>query len=191
MKRIHTLQQKLKHIEKHRSLLSKNRKFKVIGLVGYTNAGKSTLLNSLANENLKTENRLFVTLDSTIRKVYLEYEKYVLIFDTIGFIKNLPHDLNASFHATLKEIQEADLILHIVDCQDRNYESKINTVNSVLFDLDVDVKNTGIVFNKIDMLDKERIKNIENKYTNSIFISGKEKINLEKLKQYILFRTRI
>ncbi len=124
LNRIHTLQKKLKHIEKHRSVISMHRKYKVVSLVGYTNAGKSTLLNSLTQEKLKVENRLFVTLDSTIRKVCLKEQKYVLMSDTIGFIKNLPHDIVASFHATLKEIQNADLVLHIVDVSDKNYEEK-------------------------------------------------------------------
>ncbi|MBU1077495.1 MAG: GTPase HflX [Spirochaetes bacterium] len=191
LRRIHTLQKKLKDIEKHHHIIAGHRKFKVASLVGYTNAGKSTLLNSLTQENLKVEDRLFVTLDSTIRKVYLKDQKYILISDTVGFIKDLPHDIVASFRATLSEIRNSDLILHIVDVSDINYEEKIETVNNVLIDVNVDLHNCMIIFNKVDQLPGKFRKNIENKYQNSIFISGKKRINLEQLKEYILLRTGI
>lgn len=190
MRRIATLQRKLKKIEKHRTNLWKNRKFKVATLVGYTNAGKTTLLNTLSQENLKTENRLFVTLDPTIRKVYLnEKNKYVLISDTVGFIKNIPHTLVASFKATLSEVKNSDLILHIVDICDRNIEEKINTVNEVLSEIGVNSKNSVVVFNKIDRLnDESKIKRFTTLYPDAIFISAKEKINIDKLKKIILIK---
>ena len=193
MRRISVLQKKLKKIEKHREVLWKNRKFKVVTLVGYTNAGKTTLLNTLAQEKLKTENRLFVTLDPTIRKVYLEENnKYVLISDTVGFIKNIPHSLVASFKATLSEVKNSDLILHIVDICDRNIDEKINTVNEVLSEIGVNSQNFLIVFNKIDRLnDNGKINRFSSLFPDSVFISAKEKINIDKLKKIILIKVGI
>ncbi len=187
-RRIHALEKKLKEIEKHHQVIRSNRNYKVVSLVGYTNAGKTSLLNTLANENLKTENRLFVTLDTTTRKIFLDEQKYVLMSDTVGFIKNLPHDLVVSFRTTLKEVKDSDLILHVCDMSDKEYEKKIKVVEDVLHEMDVDSKKIILIFNKIDKVSHEKLDLVKTNYTDSLFISGKEKINLEKLKNYILFR---
>ncbi len=190
LNRINTLQKKLKKIEKHRNLLLQNRKFKVVTLVGYTNAGKSTLLNTLAKEHLKTEDRLFVTLDPTIRKVYLGDNKYVLVSDTVGFIKNLPHHLVASFRATLSEVKYSDLILHVIDISENNIDEKIEVVNNVLLELQINPLNCIMVFNKIDKLDnKSKIERAQKLYPDrSVFISAKAGLNIDKLKKIILFK---
>lgn len=184
--RISTLQKKLNKIVKHREILWDGRKDKTAVLVGYTNAGKSTLLNSLAHEHLATKDALFVTLDSTIRKVYLRDDKYILLADTVGFINNLPHHLIASFRATLEEVKKSDLIIHIVDVSSNLLENKIKTVLEVLSQLDSIQKNRILVFNKIDKLENqakmERLKNI---YPDSIFISAKTKQGLDCLKEAI------
>ncbi|MDD5066871.1 MAG: GTPase HflX, partial [bacterium] len=190
-RRIHTLEKKLKDIEKHHRVITSNRNHKVVSLVGYTNAGKTTLLNSLAREDLKTENRLFVTLDTTTRKIFLEQEKFVLVSDTVGFIRDLPHYLVASFRTTLKEVKDSDLVLHVIDLSESDFMKKIGVVNNVLAEMEVDLTRVISVFNKTDRVGPEKLENIRREYPDSLFISAKEKINLEKLKKYILFRTDI
>ncbi len=192
MRRISILNKKLKNIEKHRELIVKNRKYKTVGIVGYTNAGKSTLLNALSNEKLLTENRLFVTLDSTTRKIFLDNNKFILLSDTVGFIRDIPHNLIASFKSTLSEAKNADLLLHVVDINDKYYQEKIDVVNEVLSELNIDISKSIYVFNKIDKGGTEnRIKRINEIYPGSIFISAKNKINLEKLKETIILRLGI
>ncbi len=188
MKRISTLQRKLKQIEKHREILSFHRKYRMVSLVGYTNAGKTTLLNVLSGENLKTANRLFVTLDPIIRKVYLgEVGKYVLISDTVGFIDNIPHQLVASFKATLAEIKNSDMILHIVDINDANIDKKIEVVNKVLSEIGVDISRTVLIFNKIDkMTNNQKVDRCSQLYPGAIFISAKNKLNIDNLKKFLL-----
>ena len=192
MKRISVLTKKLKLIEKHRKNISKNRPFKVVSIVGYTNAGKSTLLNALAKENLKTENRLFVTLDSTIRKIYLSNNKFILLSDTVGFIRDIPHHLIASFKSTLSEAKEADLLLHLIDINDEFYTEKIEVVNNVLRSIGIDISKSIYVFNKIDKIaNKGKLERIKNLYSDALFISAKNKINHDKLKENIIFRLEI
>ncbi len=192
MHRISILSKKLKAIEKHKHTISKNRHFKTVGIVGYTNAGKSTLLNILAHENLKTENRLFATLDSTIRKIFLSANKFILLSDTVGFIRDIPHNLIASFKSTLSEAKNSDLLLHLIDINDKFYQEKIEIVNKVLTDIGIDITISIYVFNKIDKItNKQKIKRAKTLYPNAIFISAKNKINLEKLKQTIIFRLGI
>lgn len=188
-RRIHTLEKKLKDIGKHRRVISSRRPFKVVGLAGYTNTGKTSLLNSLANQDLKTENRLFVTLDTATRRIYLDENRYVLLTDTVGLIKNLPHDLVASFRTTLAEVREADLVLHLADISDRNFGRKIAAVQEVLDDLEVEPGKIILVFNKIDRVPEERVEAVRRDFPEALFVSAREKINLEKLKEYILFRT--
>ncbi|MBN1897245.1 MAG: GTPase HflX [Spirochaetes bacterium] len=190
LRRISTLQKKLKDIEKHHQVISKNRTMKVVTLVGYTNAGKTTLFNALTHENLKTGNSLFVTLDPTIRKVSLDNEQnFILLSDTVGFIKELPHSLVASFKATLSEVKNSDLVLHVIDIQDRNIEAKIKTVEEVIAELGLEVRHSVIVFNKIDkMKDQGKITRFTNLYPESVFVSAREKINIDNLKKIILIK---
>ncbi len=128
-----------------------------VALVGYTNAGKSTLMRALSGADVLIEDQLFATLDSTSRVVELEGPRKVLLTDTVGFINRLPHHLVASFRATLEEAEEADLLLHVVDLSQKNYQSQIATVEGVLKELGIGEKPLVVVYNKIDRLDDDQM----------------------------------
>ena len=146
----------LQAVEKQRTVQRRNRSEKVkVSLVGYTNAGKSTLFNFLTGESVLVEDKLFATLDSTTRKVNLPQKQQILLSDTVGFIKKLPHQLVAAFKATLEEVTEADLLLHVVDVSHPEAEAQIAAVNEVLNELDATEIPTFMVFNKIDRLKTE------------------------------------
>ena len=178
-------------IEKNQAGQRKKRRnigFKTVAIIGYTNAGKSQLLNSLTKKNVKIKNELFATLDSRIGKMYLpDTQKNCLVSDTIGFIRDLPPDLIDAFHSTLAETIHSDLILHVVDAFDLDMEWKIEVVDKVLKNLHCKAKKMIYVFNKIDMLLPDQIELIKSKYQkySPIFISAKEKINLDGLKEKI------
>jgi len=158
-KRISDLEKDLKEVQKHRALLRRERKdepLPLVSLVGYTNAGKSTLLRLLTSANVLVEDKLFATLDPTTRRVTLPNNDTILLTDTVGFIQNLPHHLVAAFRATLEEVQEADLLLHVVDSSHSNYEGQIMAVESVLKSLDVLDKPMIMVFNKTDLINEEQ-----------------------------------
>ena len=155
-KRISDLRHEIDDIKKHRALLRSGRKkvpFPLIALVGYTNAGKSTLLNTLTGSEVLVEDKLFATLDPTTRKVVLPDNRTVLVSDTVGFISNLPHHLVAAFRATLEEVVEADLLLHVTDAGHPNLEAQIKAVDKVLSSLDAIAKPTIMVYNKADQID--------------------------------------
>lgn len=154
-KKEHKIREKLKHYdlvqENHRMQRRKNN-LKTISLVGYTNAGKSSLLNSLTKKGVYVADKLFATLETTVGKLYLpNLTEGVLVSDTIGFIRDLPPDLIQAFKTTLYEIIDADLILHVIDSSDPLYESKIMTVEDILHELKVDSKPKLYVFNKCDV----------------------------------------
>lgn len=142
----------LKQLEKTRDVQRKrrlNRQVPLVCLVGYTNAGKSTLLNALTNSKVLAEDKLFATLDTTTRELYIEGEKKGLISDTVGFIQQLPHNLIEAFKSTLSELQYADLLLHVVDISDADWQTHIRVAHSILEDLEVN-KPMLYVFNKAD-----------------------------------------
>ena len=146
----------LEAVEKQRHVQRRNRSEKIkVSFVGYTNAGKSTLFNRLTGENVLAEDKLFATLDSTTRKVALPQKQQILLSDTVGFIKKLPHQLVAAFKATLEEVVEADLLLHVVDVSHPEAEAQIAAVNVVLNELNATDIPTFMVFNKIDRLKTE------------------------------------
>lgn len=186
-KRINRLEDSLKRIEVQRSVRRKKRQgIKKIALVGYTNAGKSSLMNLFANTQLLVEDRLFATLDATIRTAVLSDDQEVLIIDTVGFIRKLPHHLVASFRSTLEESADADILLHVTDLSHSNYEEHIGTVQQVLCDLDLDEKPSIYVFNKIDLLkNRKMIVDLKEKFPNAVFVSALKGIGLEQLKQTI------
>ena len=146
----------LESVEKQRRVQRRNRSEKVkVSFVGYTNAGKSTLFNRLTGESVLAEDKLFATLDSTTRKVDLPQKQQILLSDTVGFIKKLPHQLVAAFKATLEEVAAADFLLHVVDVSHPEAEAQISAVNIVLDELDATDIPTFMVFNKIDRLKTE------------------------------------
>jgi GTP-binding protein HflX len=154
--RIAWLKEQLADVHRHRELYRKRRKqvgVPVAALVGYTNAGKSTLLNALSGANVLAENQLFATLDPTTRQVTLSGNHQILLTDTVGFIQKLPTQLVAAFRATLEEINEADLLLHVVDLTHPNAQEHAQTVEKTLEDLGVSRKPTLTVLNKVDLLD--------------------------------------
>ncbi|MDP4173410.1 MAG: GTPase HflX [Bacteroidota bacterium] len=185
--RISMLKGKLEKIESQRQTKSANRKnFIKASLVGYTNAGKSTLLNLLTDAGVLAENKLFATLDSTTRSLQIDNNQTVLLSDTVGFIRKLPHHLVASFKSTLNEVREADLILHVIDVSHPFFEEHMAVVDQTLKDLGADKKIQIRIFNKVDALeDRSRIDLILRKYENSIFISAARGINIGRLKEMI------
>ncbi|MDD4309686.1 MAG: GTPase HflX [Candidatus Cloacimonetes bacterium] len=164
--------------ETQRKQREKTRK---ICLVGYTNAGKSTLFNRLTNAGVLVEDRLFATLDSTSRQLKLATGNPVVISDTVGFISNLPHHLVASFKATLMEVQDADLLLHIVDVSDERFAYYIDEVNSVLTQIEAAGIKQIVVFNKIDALDDKYLSLLVRRFPEGAFISASENRNIDTL----------
>jgi len=185
--RISHLKEKLDRIGRQRTTQRRGReKHTRAAMVGYTNVGKSTLLNSLSGSEVFVENRLFATLDPTTRLVPLTQGVEILVTDTVGFIRKLPHHLVASFKSTLEEITEADLLLHIADISSRVFEHQIKIVQETLHDLGCSTKPTLMVFNKIDRLaDRGVLHDVAKEFPNSVFISAKRGINLPGLKNEV------
>ena len=183
-KRISVLQDQLDRIDRQRTTQRKGRADQTrVALVGYTNAGKSTLMNALADEAVFAEDRLFATLDATTRQVELDTNKSVLLADTVGFIRKLPHALVESFKSTLDEVRESDLLLHVVDVTHPNAEDHVRVVNETLAELDAQDKPTLMVFNKVDALDDAGLLDqLEAAYPAAVFISARRGIGLEELR---------
>ncbi|NLI97745.1 GTPase HflX [bacterium] len=185
--RITRLKRELISIEKERSVQRRRRKRLLrIAMAGYTNAGKSTLLNALAGDSTPVSSMLFSTLDSATRSFELLENVHVVLTDTVGFIKNLPAQLVASFRATLSEIAEADIILHVVDASDRKMTEKIDVVEQHLEELGATYALKIMVFNKSDLFFDEQVKEkYSRKYENSVFVSALKKEGLDILKERI------
>lgn len=184
-KRIATLKEKLEKLDRQRKTQRKGRSGMIrVSLVGYTNAGKSTLMNALTDTKVLAEDRLFATLDSTVRKFSLEnYD--VLLSDTVGFIRKLPHNLIESFKSTLDEVRESDILLHVVDASANVIEDYIEVVEETLEDLQVFEKKTLMVFNKVDNVKPGLIAELKAAYPDAIFISAERGIGLDKLENRI------
>jgi len=153
-KRINLLQRKIETVRKHRALYRTRRKeigIPIVALVGYTNAGKSTLFNTLSKANVEVDDRLFSTLDPVTRRVVVDAGRQFLITDTVGFIQKLPPSIVAAFHATLEELDEADLLLHVVDITHKNAANQCLTVEKILAELNLQAKPKITVFNKLDL----------------------------------------
>ncbi|MFI5251127.1 MAG: GTPase HflX [Bacteroidota bacterium] len=182
-KRISLLKEKLHGIELERNVQRNRRSDLVrVALVGYTNAGKSTLLKLFSNADVLVEDRLFATLDTTVRKVSLSSGKKILLSDTVGFIRKLPTTLVASFKSTLTEVIEADLLLHVVDVSHPQFTEHIEVVRQTLEELKVADKPTIFVFNKIDAVaDRSAVQDITTRYNPSVIISAARNINVSGL----------
>ena len=186
--RISKLKKELIKIDNERANQRKRRdnKFKV-ALVGYTNAGKSTLMNVLSGANVYTEDQLFATLDTTIRSVQLNRTHQFLLSDTVGFIRKLPHHLIASFKSTLNEVIFADLILLVLDASSNQILDEYETIKNVLKELGVARHPKLIVMNKIDQISqKNKINNLKNKFPKSIFISALNQLRIDQLSSKII-----
>ncbi len=203
--KIARLKEQLKKIDLQMSTQRKNRgKLVRVALVGYTNVGKSTIMNLLSKSEVFAENKLFATLDTTVRKMVIGNLPF-LIADTVGFIRKLPHGLVESFKSTLDEVREADVLLHIVDISHIGFEEQINVVNKTLEEISAADKPTVYIFNKIDAFsyvekdsddltemkkENNSLEDWKNSWiaknnTPSIFISAKEKINIEEFKSIL------
>ena len=208
--KISFLKNELKDIDRQMASQRKNRgKMVRVALVGYTNVGKSTLMNLLSKSEVFAENKLFATLDTTVRKVIIENLPF-LLSDTVGFIRKLPTHLVESFKSTLDEVREADLLVHVVDISHPNFEEQIEVVKNTLLEIDKEEKPTIIVFNKIDAFtykpkdeddltpkNKENIslEELEKSWMNKmhddcIFISAKNKENVDELKNLLYERVK-
>lgn len=183
--RIDKLERELNTVRKQRNTQRKGRRrnqWPLASLVGYTNAGKSTLFNSLTGAEVLQEDKLFATLDPTTRRLRLPTNQNVLLSDTVGFIRKLPHRLVDAFKATLEEVVEADLLLHVVDVSHPHAEHHIDSVNSVLEEIDAGDKPTLLVFNKIDCLERtEDARHWLARFDNSIAVSAKTGENFDAL----------
>ena len=167
-KRIRQLVERLDQVDKRRTMNRQNRVragIPTVALVGYTNAGKSTLFNALTDAGVYVEDKLFATLDPTVRRLELADNMQIVLADTVGFVRDLPHELIAAFRSTLQEARKADLILHLIDASDSNRWQRIRQVNSVLKELDADRVPQIRVYNKIDKLDRAPRRNPDRKGT--------------------------
>ena len=192
---ISLLEDELEKIDKQRKTQRKSRTNIVrVSLVGYTNVGKSTLMNLLSKSNIKAENKLFATVDSTVRKVVIEDIPF-LLSDTVGFIRKLPHHLIESFKSTLDEVREADILVHVVDVAHPFHNNHIEVVNKTLAEIGAGNIPTILVLNKIDLLEKqeetinlEELKGYYNQigFQTVVFISAAQKENIQELK-HLLF----
>jgi len=191
-KRIAKLEKDLKKIDSQRQVrLAGRTGFKMVAAVGYTNAGKSTLLNALSGADTLVEDMLFATLDTTVRKVKLNGGNEILLSDTVGFIRKLPHDLVASFRSTLSELIEADLLIHVVDASHPNIEAQIEAVMAVLNEIGIADKPMINVFNKADKIGSEGRKSaLVKNFPDSILISALKGTGLTELKSKILNAVR-
>lgn len=210
--KIARLKQQLQKIDRQMTIQRKSRsKMVQVALVGYTNVGKSTIMNMLSKSDVFAENKLFATLDTTVRKVVIGNLAF-LLSDTVGFIRKLPHGLVESFKSTLDEVREADILCHVVDISHAGFEDQIKIVNETLRDLKVDNKETILVFNKIDAfryiekdeydLSKKEKGNFtleelgqswmaNNKDAKTIFISAREKTNIEAFKELLYNEVKV
>ena len=184
--KISLLKNKLKNIDKQMSVQRGNRGSLVrVSLVGYTNVGKSTLMNLISKSDVFAEDKLFATLDTTVRKIVIENLPF-LMTDTVGFIRKLPTQLIESFKSTLNEITESDLVLHVVDISHPNYEDHIESVNIILDQIKCSEKPSLMVFNKIDKISNEELESLKFSLNgNREYISAFKKINIDSLKKKI------
>jgi GTP-binding protein HflX len=206
--KISLLRKRLQEIDKQAFTQRKERgEFIRVALVGYTNVGKSTLMNLLSKSEVLAENKLFATLDTTTRKIVYETTPF-LLSDTVGFIRKLPHHLVESFKSTLDEVREADILLHVVDISHPAYEDQLGVVNKTLQEMGAHEKPTLTIFNKMDLYSKQTfdewlgeetkeqiLEDLKGRWQeqtggNAIFISALERTNIDELRKVILDKVR-
>jgi GTP-binding protein HflX len=192
--KISNLKLKLTKIDKQKFAQRKNRGNMVrVALVGYTNVGKSTLMNIVSKSKVFAENKLFATLDTTVRKVVVDQVPF-LLSDTVGFIRKLPHQLIESFKSTLDEVRDADVLIHVVDLSHSVYQDQMNSVNETLNELLPKSKATIICFNKIDRIKSEELKALKEFWKNKdfqvVFISAVQKIGIDNLKKELFNKVK-
>ena len=183
-KKISVLKERLAKIEKVRETQSKSRKETFLcSLVGYTNVGKSTLLNAICGSDVLVENKLFATLDTSTRKTRIDGAGDIIMSDTVGFLRKLPHHLVASFRSTLETLVEADLLLVVMDASTQWYRQQLEVVREVIADLGAKDKPVMLIFNKEDLVNNPLDKiEIENEYPNAVFACARNKASVDELK---------
>ena len=194
-RRIARLQQEVNQLQAHRSRLRQQRQKQevpTVALVGYTNAGKSTLINTLTNAEVYTADQLFATLDPTTRRLsvtdpFREETRTILLTDTVGFIHELPPALVDAFRATLEEVTEADALLHVVDLSHRAWQSQIRSVRSILSEMPIAPGPELVAFNKIDQVDSDTLALAKAEYPQAVFISASQRLGLETLRQKLAY----
>ena len=181
--RISKLKKELIKIDQERIIQSRGRqKFFRAALVGYTNAGKSTLMNALSDADVYVQDQLFATLDTTIRQVDINDSHKILLSDTVGFVRKLPHDLVASFRSTLKEVVDADLLLLVLDASSPQVLEHYNTIKNVLEEIAAGDKRSLIVLNKIDLVEDMQVLNqLKQSFPDAVMISALDKLRLDEL----------
>ncbi len=189
--RISKLKKDLKHIDRERETQRKGRdSYFRVALVGYTNAGKSTILNLLTKSDVLVEDKLFATLDTTVRQWKIDKYHNVLLSDTVGFIRKLPPNLVASFRSTLQEARDADLVLKVIDISNSNCMDHLNTVNEILIQLELFTIPSLTIFNKIDRMENDLFGQVKRDYSDAIYISALKHLKIDDLRKSILGKLR-
>lgn len=185
--RIAELKEQLEALQKEYSVRrAQRREARRVALVGYTNAGKSSLMRALTGSDVYVENKLFATLDTTVRALAPEVEPRILISDTVGFIKKLPHDLVASFKSTLDEASEASLLLHVVDASDPSWQGQLAVTRDVLAEIGADGVPSRLVMNKVDCLSDDALSSLRREQPEAWFLSAKRPADVAELRQKII-----
>ena len=187
-KRIQRCKEELEKVRKHRKLIRDGRKrknFKIVALVGYTNAGKSTLLNTITGADAYVKDQLFATLDPTTRMQQISGRQDILFVDTVGFVRELPHTLVKSFHATLEEVAQADLLVHVLDGSQEDIRSEKLAVDKVLEEIHAEKKPTLLVLNKTDKLSEEQKKKVSADWPRAVLISARDGWGMNNLEACI------
>ena len=185
-KKISLLKKKLKSIDSERQVQSKKRKsFFRTSFVGYTNVGKSSLMKSVTKSDVLIRNQLFATLDTTVRRLFIGDNNYVLLSDTVGFIRNLPDNLIASFKSTLQEVVDSNLLLIVLDANSQDLFNEIETIKSVLKEINANEIDHKYVFNKIDLVDHEKISYLKQSFPDSLMVSATRSLQISDIKDTI------